>query len=121
MTTVVDVDRLGAVLASRIEADGLSWRQAAGQIGVSPSLLSRLRQGQRPDLESYAKLVAWLRLPADEFLREQSADARPAPELNSAVSALLRARSDLSDDDKQLLESIFRAGIEHVQRSRTMD
>lgn len=115
--TNIDVGRLVSVLHTRIEADGLSWRQAAGQIGVSPSLLSRLRAQQRPDLDAYVQIVRWLHMSTEDFL-EQEGHQRREPELTSEVSALLRARRDLSDDDKTLLENVFRSGLRVVRSTR---
>lgn len=117
--SVVDVDRLFRVLEDRVTSDGISWRTAAGQIGVSPSLLSRLRNGMRPDLDAYLRIVRWLRLSADDFLvGEDDANGRPEPELGTEVSALLRARRDLTAEDKEMLESIFRSSLQHVRRTR---
>jgi transcriptional regulator with XRE-family HTH domain len=120
METTIDVPRLFAVLDDRVTTDGISWRQAAGLIGVSPSLLSRLRNGQRPDLDAYAKIVRWLGLSADEFLRD-TGDGTPQPELTTQVSALLRARTDLGEDDKKYLEEIFRSSLVHVRKSRSAE
>lgn len=111
--TVIDVPRLVGVLGNRIETDGISWRQAAAAIGVSPSLLSRLRNNQRPDLDAFARIVDWLGVPADGFLRKSS--DQPQPDLTTEVSVLLRARNDLSDKDKGYLEDIFRASLQHVK------
>lgn len=122
MTTVVDVPRLVAVLEARTRQEPLSWRQAAGQIGVSPALLSRLRNGLPPDLTAYTKIVDWLKMPADEFLRRPSGAAQGGePELMSEVSALLRARSDLGESDKQLLENIFRSALDHLRATHSGD
>lgn len=76
MNQAVDLDRLVGVLDSRINAEGLSWRKAAAQIEVSPALLSRLRNGHQPDLSSYAKIVRWLNMSADEFLHEPAQSVR---------------------------------------------
>lgn len=115
--TNIDVGRLVSVLAARIQAEGLSWRQAAGQIGVSPSLLSRLRNRQRPDLDAYVLIVRWLNMSTEDFLEREGQEAQQ-PELTSEVSALLRARRDLSDIDKTMLENLFKSGLEMVRSTR---
>lgn len=115
--TNIDVDRLVSVLDTRIEAEAISWRQAASQIGVSPSLLSRLRNGQRPDLDAYVLLVRWLSMSTEDFL-EKDGGAAPLPELTSEVAALLRARPDLSDDDKNLLENVFKSGLQVLRSAK---
>ena len=122
MSTVVDVPRLVGVLEARTVQESLSWRQAAGQIGVSPALLSRLRNGLQPDLTAYTKIVVWLNMPADEFLRRPTESGQSAqPELMSEVSALLRARSDLAEKDKRLLESVFRSTLDHLRTPQEGD
>jgi len=115
----IDVAGLVTVVESRVKADAISWRQAAGQIGVSPSLLTRLRQGQRPDLEAFARIVRWLRHDANEFLVDAGERAsRPQPTLDSSISALLNSRRDLSDEDREYLESILQAGVKHFRQTR---
>jgi transcriptional regulator with XRE-family HTH domain len=117
--TVIDVRGLASALEARVKADGISWRSAAGSIGVSPSLLTRIRNDQRPDLDAFAKIVRWLRLPADQFLVDPHELAtREEPELGSSIHALLRARSDLNEQDKQYLESILQSGLEHFRQTR---
>ncbi len=117
--TTIDVDSLFAVLEAKTISDGLSMRQAAALIGVSPSLLSRLRNGQRPDLDAFANIVRWLGVSADAFLISGDTERKTeAVELNTEVSALLRARTDLSAEDKSYLEDIFRASLQHVRKTR---
>ena len=117
--TTIDVDSLFAVLEAKTNSDGLSMRQAAALIGVSPSLLSRLRNGQRPDLDAFANIVRWLGVSADTFLISGDTERKTeAVELNTEVSALLRARTDLSAEDKSYLEDIFRASLQHVRKTR---
>jgi transcriptional regulator with XRE-family HTH domain len=120
--TVIDVASLASALESRVKADEISWRQAAGQIGVSPSLLTRLRNDQRPDLDAFALIVRWLRIPADQFLVDpEELATRDEPELGSSINALLRARSDLDDQDKQHLESILQSGLDYFRQTRKSD
>lgn len=101
-----------------MKSDEISWRTAAAQIGVSPSLLTRLRNGQRPDLEAFAAITEWLGEPAERFfLREQPPANQTTQEpLVSSMNALLRARSDLNDTDREFLSSILTAGLKHVQQ-----
>ncbi|MGW5569921.1 helix-turn-helix domain-containing protein [Nocardia thailandica] len=122
MNQAINLAQLVGVLNARITAEGISWRQAAARIGVSPALLSRLRNGLQPDLQSYAKIVRWLNMSADEFLVDPAASVRDGgepKELTSEVSALLRARADLDDDDKKYLEEVFRSTLAHVRASRS--
>lgn len=118
--TMIDTDRLYAVLEARITDENLSWRQAALQIGVSPSLLSRLKYGQRPDLDGYASIVRWLRMSADEFIEVEGEEPTSEKEVNliTEISALIRKRRDLTEVDKTYLEDVTRASIDHIRRSK---
>lgn len=117
--TVIDVAGLASALETRVKADEISWRTAAGQIGVSPSLLTRLRNEQRPDLDAFARIVRWLRIPADQFMVDADELAnREEPELGSSINALLRARSDLDEQDKHHLESILKSGLDYFRSTR---
>lgn len=39
---------------------GISWRDLAGEVGLSPSTLTRLGQGTCPDADALVSLLAWL-------------------------------------------------------------
>ena len=46
---------------------GMTWRDIAADTGISPSTLTRISQGHRPDADALVTLLAWLRVPADRF------------------------------------------------------
>ncbi len=98
----------------RIQRD-LSWRQLAREIGVTPSLLSRLRNGYKPDAEGFMTLVRWLGLPAERFL----IDDAPAkqPELMAELAPLLRA-SKLDDPDIKMLQEVIQATLRRANAKR---
>lgn len=115
----INISALQAALDQERSARGLSWRQLAGEIGVTPSLLSRLRNGFKPDADGFATLVTWLGIPAEKFLVEEGAEVpRGRPELMAEVTALLRARQDLDDIDAQYLEDIIQATLRHIELQR---
>lgn len=119
--TSINVAALRDAVNARVEADGITWRTAAGQIGVSPSLLTRLRNGQRPDLEAFARIVRWLRHDAEEFLIDPDKNTTAEqPSLETEIALLLRARRDLDDNDRDHLSSILQAGM-RMMRSRRED
>jgi transcriptional regulator with XRE-family HTH domain len=111
--TQVDTARLRAVLEARITDKALSWRQAAGQIGVSPSLLSRLKSGLRPDLDGYVRIVRWLGLSADDFITGNDREAVRDVGVMTEVTALLGRQTDLSEADKVYLQDLIRASLTH--------
>jgi transcriptional regulator with XRE-family HTH domain len=75
-----------AALDRARRARDLSWRQVASEAGVSPSTLTRLGNGLRPDIDSFAKLVQWLNCSADPFLGVAPA---PVPEGEDLVRTLM--------------------------------
>lgn len=117
--TSIDVGGLFAALNAARESRGSSWRALAKEIGVSPSLLSRLGNGLKPDADSFATLVRWLGLKAEEFFVDPSAKAeRTQPELMAQLAPLLRARNDLSQADVDYLEEIIAATVRRTQSNR---
>lgn len=106
-----------ALDAVRTERD-LSWRSLAREIGVSPSLLSRIGNGLKPDADGFATIVAWLKLPAEQFFVDEDGGAESEaaqPDLMAQLVPLLRARKDLSETDMDYLQKVFAATVEHVR------
>lgn len=110
----VDVEALyGTLNRARTERGQLSWRQVARQAGVGPSTLSRLAQGHRPDVDSFAALVHWLGMPAEDFMRHAALNQTPpAVPTTEAVASLLRGRRDLdpvsADAIGRILDSVMK-------------
>lgn len=116
--TTIDTALLYATLDAARQERGLSWRGLAKEIGVSPSLLSRLGNGLKPDTDGFATLVAWLKLPAEKFFASDSeveADPYREPDLMAQLAPLLRARKDLSDADIDYLEQVIGATVSRVR------
>lgn len=101
---------LDAVRATR----GLTWRRVADEAGVSSSTLTRIGQGRRPDVESFASLVAWAGLRGDDFLGGVRAARSLAPLVE--VAASLRADPNLSPEAVAVLEALLVASYESLRR-----
>lgn len=101
-------------------ARGLSWRKLATEAGVSPSLLSRMGNGHRPDLDGFIALVQWLGSPAEDFMIWPADRSRPdnVPTLETQLALLLRARSDLSAVDQEYLLEIVGATMRRINAER---
>jgi len=96
----------------------LSWRSLATEIGVSPSLLSRLGNGLKPDADGFATLVGWLKLPAEKFFAgDDSSESKSSsePDLMAELAPLLRARKDLDERDVRYLEQVISATVERAR------
>lgn len=99
----LNVSALYAALDARRRQEGLSWRQLAMQVDVSPSTLSRMANGRRPDVDAFAALVRWVGLPAERFFTSPDHERRDEPDLVTQLAPLLRARKDLRPYDVEML------------------
>lgn len=104
----LDVETLVAALDTERQEQGMSWRQVADATGVSASTLTRMQQGKRPDVDTFAALVQWLGIPADEFLLAPEGD-RKSNRPSSRASTLLRAKKELSAGAADALMELLRA------------
>jgi len=118
--TRIDTTGLYAALDAERTAQGWSWRQLAKEVGVSPSLLSRLGNEQRPDADGFATLVRWLNMPAENFMvdADDQRERQSEPDLVTQLVPLLRARQDLDDRDVAYLEEVIRATVKHMHATR---
>ncbi len=112
----LDVQALYAALDTRRKSDKLSWRQTAAEANVSASTLTRLGQGKRPDVDSFAALIHWLGVAPENFLGSPT-EQRPAPDLLTVISTHLRARRELTPKSAKALEDIIRAAYEQLKTS----
>jgi len=58
--------RIGPLLREKRGHRGL--REVAAEIGVSPATLSRVENGQLPDLQTFSKMCRWLDTDPGAFL-----------------------------------------------------
>lgn len=113
----LDAARLYAALDAEREAQELSWRQLATEAGVSASLVSRMGNGHRPDLDGFITLVQWLGMPAETFMvwPEGVRDKRPKPSLEAQLAPLLRAEDELSESDQQHVLDVVGITLRHMR------
>lgn len=121
--TRVDVTALHGALDRARASKDLSWRELARLIGVGASTMSRLAQGQNPDVNAFARIVRWLNVPAEAFIVE---DGRPVnapsdeePELVAQLAPLLRARKDLEERDVRLLEDLISSAVRRFRADQS--
>jgi transcriptional regulator with XRE-family HTH domain len=93
----------------------LLWKDVAKQARVSPSTLTRLAQGRRPDVDSLAALVDWAGLRADDFVVRVHSD-RPEPDAEplALISTYLRADSSLNDVQAEAISKVIRATYDAI-------
>jgi transcriptional regulator with XRE-family HTH domain len=115
----LDVAALYITLDSERQQRGLSWRQLAHEAGIGASTLSRMAQGNRPDVDSFAALVHWLGLPADQFMRHpetESGEPHQATSPAQAVASLLRADKHLDPESAAAIDDILQAAMRLAEK-----
>jgi transcriptional regulator with XRE-family HTH domain len=100
-----DNDGFFAALDATRRARDLTWRQIAKQANVSPSTLTRVGQGKRPDVDSFAALAAWAGLNPEDFIPTSTGPAEPLTE----ISMLLRKDPNLTPEAATALDELLQA------------
>lgn len=116
--TSIDVAALYAAMDAARVGRRLSWRQVAAELELSPSTLSRLANGQKPDVNAFAAMVSWLNLPAERFIADPDAREHAEPDLVAELAPLLRARRDLRKEDVEHLEQIIASAVRRFRADR---
>lgn len=95
-----------------------SWRALANELEIPPSTFTRIANGQVPNAHAFATLVKWLGVEhSQDFLVSDEPNDAPAPEpdLLTELAPLLRARSDLSEQDVEYLEDLIGAAMKRFK------
>lgn len=96
----------------------MHWKAVAAQAGVSASTLTRIGQGRRPDVDSFAALSAWAGLDPEDFFRRSTTKEQEKPSPLSEISLLLRRDANLSPDAATALDELVKATYERLQQQR---
>jgi transcriptional regulator with XRE-family HTH domain len=108
-------DAFFAALDAEREARRLSWKKLADAAGVSPSTLTRIGQGKRPDVDTFAKLCRWAGFDADAFF-VAAEPAKAQPETLAMVSTYLRSDPNLSPEASQALDELVKATYRRLRK-----
>jgi len=102
----LNLDALVEALDAKRKSEDISWRELARQSKVSPSTLTRMQNGQRPDVDTFSALVQWLGASAEEFLATGKSSEEKPPE--ATFAALMRSSSvkKLSAAEKGALDAL---------------
>jgi transcriptional regulator with XRE-family HTH domain len=103
-----------AVDAVRRDRDW-TWKRVANDAGVSPSTLTRMAQGRRPDVDGLAALVQWSGLNADDFIRTRDGGPEEAPVV-ARISTYLRADPNLTPESARALETIIETAYRQMRK-----
>lgn len=110
-----DADGFFRALDGARVSRGRNWRQVAHESGVSPSTLTRLAQGKRPDVDSLAVLIAWAGLDANSFVSRHEKAQQQEP--LAMISTYLRADRNLSPQAADAIDSVVKAAYEALRHT----
>jgi transcriptional regulator with XRE-family HTH domain len=102
-----------ALNAERISR-GVHWKAVASEAGVSASTLTRIGQGRRPDVDSFAALTSWAGLDPERFFRSEGEKQQTSSLSN--ISILLRSDPHLSTDAAAAIEELVKATYLRLKR-----
>lgn len=83
----IDAAALAQLVRDRRTRSHLSLRQAASEAEVSFMTLSRVESGSQPDLTTFLRLCAWLRISPEEFFT--SGPRRPTTTIEAVTKHLV--------------------------------
>ena len=117
-----DAEAYYSALAQIVRAQRISWRQLARETGITPSTLTRMAQGRRPDAASLAVLSAWAGLNPADFVGNTRHAAQPAKSNSgrdslNAISGVLRSDPNLPPDAVRALEDIIHVAYDELKRA----
>ena len=110
MASRIDSEKLSSMIKSKRGEQGL--RAASKEIGISAPTLSRIEQGNLPDIETYVKICEWLQVSTDYFTNVKSHKSPQA-----MVIASLRADKTLSRETVASLINMINLAYNQVKSS----
>ncbi|TAJ09452.1 MAG: XRE family transcriptional regulator [Nitrospirae bacterium] len=112
--TTVDVRALYDAVDGKRQSKELSWRELAGELQIAPSTFTRMAQGRRPDVDTFATLLRWLGETADKFTHSERKKIRDAEPM-AMISSYLRSAKNVSPGEAAALEQIIQAAYRHLK------
>jgi predicted transcriptional regulator len=115
--TTVDVDALYAALDRKRQKANLSWRTLALKLEITPSTFTRMAQGLKPDVDTFATLIRWLGISQEQFLlptRKATKETDPV----AMISTYLRGSKNVSHEQAEALEDIIAAAFRHLVKEQ---
>lgn len=119
MSSKLNLPKLAGMLRTKRGERGL--REVAEEIGgVSASTLSRIEQQQVPDLETFFRLCAYLKVAPGEFV--QGTEGQPEPsrtkDMPAFIEAHLRADRTLPSDTITALSKMIQLAYNAVESGK---
>jgi transcriptional regulator with XRE-family HTH domain len=113
--TTVDITALYAAIDRKRNANKLSWRALATKLKITPSTFTRLAQGFKPDVDTFATLIRWLGMPQEEFLIPTDKKGKQEDPI-AMISSYLRGAKNVTDAQADALEEIMQAAFRHLTK-----
>lgn len=110
MSSSLDTKKFSEMIKSKRGSTGL--RALATEIGISASTLSRIEQGNLPDIDTYLRLCNWLEV-SSEFFTISNSNEETA---KSGVIAHLRADKALPPDTAEALIQMINLAYASVKK-----
>lgn len=110
-----DSDGFFAALDAARVSRGVHWKTVASEAGVSASTLTRMSQGRRPDVDSFAALTSWAALDPDVFFKSPLDEWTPSSQPLAEISVLLRRDPNLSTAAAAALDELVKATYERLR------
>lgn len=67
----LDVPKLAGVVDAVRQREGLTQRGLARELGTSPSTVTRLLQGRRPDADALTTILVWLKADLKDYAKQR--------------------------------------------------
>lgn len=110
MSSSLDTKKFSEMIKSKRGNIGL--RALASEIGISASTLSRIEQGNLPDIDTYLRLCNWLEVSSDFFTISNLKDENT----QSGVVAHLRADKSLPPDTAEALIQMINLAYDSAKK-----
>ena len=111
-----DNEAFYAALDAHRQARRLTWKKVAEEANVSASTLTRIAQGRRPDVHTFAALCVWSGLNADDFMGRSFKPAAKAEPL-AQMAAHLRADPNLTKEGAKAIEALLKTAYEQFRKA----
>jgi transcriptional regulator with XRE-family HTH domain len=114
---MVDVEALYGALEAKRDRQGISWRELANVLDLSPSTFTRMAQGQRPDIDTFTTLLVWLEMPAEKYAhiaKEDPSSSATKDKPLIEITTLLHSSKSIKRSEAEALNNIITAAYKSI-------
>lgn len=112
-----DAEGFYGALSATVRARDVNWKRVSQETGVSPTTLTRMAQGRKPDAASLAVLAAWSGLDIKNFV--EMGDRAEKPEALAMAMTYFRADPNLDENARRALEAVITSAYKEFRRQST--